>query len=189
MVRVSSASHRFDVTFRLGVVDGIDSNVTVLGFEKEDDISGAVEWLSLACDLADWDDSVLWNADMAKHVMEVGDPVACVRHDLDINSDGVEISASVLRRELKRVRCGIEYLKLPRVAGNGADLVGVRQQCSDFPVHCCQVFFVERWEVGGNVEVIVVGDLFTIAIGAQERAAVQEPHDPDLVEHWFNELG
>ena len=56
-------------------------------------------------------------------------------------------------------------------------------------MHCCQVFVVERWQVGGNVEVIVVGDLFAIAVGAQECAAVQEPRDPDLVEHWFNELG
>ena len=116
----------------MGVVDGVDSDVTVLGFEEADNVVRAVEQLALTCNLADWCDSILRNTDMAKHVMEVDDPVACVRNDLDINSDSVEISASVLRWELKRVRCGIEYLKLTRVAGNGADLEGGRQNAAIF---------------------------------------------------------
>ena len=94
---------QFDVKFSLGVVDGVDSEVPVLGFEKTYNVVGAVEQLPLAHNFTGRDDGVLRNTDVAKHVVEVDDTVAGVSHDLDVDRHRVEISSTVLGWEVKRV--------------------------------------------------------------------------------------
>ena len=93
---LGSAFQQLDVKFSLGVIEGVDSDVSVLGFEETDNVVGAVEQLFLAHNFTSRDDGVLRTKDVSKHVVEVDYPVATVSHDLDVDSDRVEISSAVL---------------------------------------------------------------------------------------------
>jgi hypothetical protein len=60
---LGSAFQQLDVKFSLGVIEGVDPDVSVLGFEETDIVFGAVEQLFLAHNFTNRDDGVLRNKD------------------------------------------------------------------------------------------------------------------------------
>jgi len=80
--------------------------------------------VAIAYDLTGWHDCILGHAHVAEHVVDVNDADWGVSHDLNIDSNRVEIGALVLGREHEGGRRGIEDLQLMRIARDDADLVG-----------------------------------------------------------------